>query len=138
MRRCFCLKFRNFGTTSATTRFMPKILVKIAWHKPNDMLTSSATLTVIRRLFKIIFFTASMFSSVVDVLGLFLVTRHCHRHCHLLKPVIAQLNLYPAYSRLAKRHVGLLDSFYWILRGLSFFVNQYFLFPSSFGAFMDL
>ena len=48
----------------------PRTSIKIAWHEPNDMPTSSATsLIVIRRLSKIIFFTASMLSSVVDVLG---------------------------------------------------------------------
>ena len=69
MRHCFCSKFSNFGTIFAAARFMPKTSVKIAWHEPNDMPTSSATsLVVIRRLSKIIFFTASMFSLVVDVL----------------------------------------------------------------------
>ena len=64
------LKFCNFGTIFAVARFMPEISVKIACHEPNDMPTSSASsLIVIRRLFKIIFFTALMFSSVVNVLG---------------------------------------------------------------------
>ena len=49
---------------------MPKTSVKIACHEPNDMPTLSATsLIVIQRLFKILFFNASMFTSVVDVLG---------------------------------------------------------------------
>ena len=70
MGRCFCSKFSNFGTIFAVARFMPKISVKIAWHEMNNMLTSSATSpTVIRRLSKIIFFTASMLSAIVDVLG---------------------------------------------------------------------
>ena len=68
-RRCFCSKFRNFLTPFAAARFMPKTTIKMAWHEPNDMSTSSATsLIVIRWLSKIIFFTGSMFSSVVDVL----------------------------------------------------------------------
>ena len=45
---------------------MSKISIRIAWHEPNDMPPLSATsLIVIRQLFKIIVFTASMFSSVV-------------------------------------------------------------------------
>lgn len=44
--------------------------VKMAWHKPIDMLKSSATsLKRNRRLFKIIYFTASMFSSIFGVFG---------------------------------------------------------------------
>ena len=35
MRRCFCSKFSNFGTTFFATRFMPKTCVKIAWHDLN-------------------------------------------------------------------------------------------------------
>ena len=63
-------KFSNFEVIFAAARFMPRTSIKIAWHKPSDIPTSSATsLIVIRRLSKIIFFTASMFSSVVDVLG---------------------------------------------------------------------
>ena len=50
--------------------FLPKTSIKIAWHEPNGMPTSSVTsLIVIWRLSKIIFFTVSMFSSVVNVLG---------------------------------------------------------------------
>ena len=68
-RRCFCLRFSNSVSIFVAARFMPKTSVKIAWHKPNDMPTSSATsLIVFQQLSKIIFFTASMFSSVVDVL----------------------------------------------------------------------
>ena len=64
---------------------------------------STSSLIVIRRLSKIITSTASMFSSVVDALG--------HRHWHLLfKPVIPQLNLYSAHSRLAKHHRQHLNS----------------------------
>ena len=63
-------QFCNFETILAAARFMPFTSVKIALHVPDDMPTSSATsLIVIRRLIKIIFFTALMFSSVVDVLG---------------------------------------------------------------------
>ena len=53
---CFCSKFNNFGTNFAATRFIPKTFEKnIAWHKPIDMPTSSATsLIVIRRSFIII------------------------------------------------------------------------------------
>ena len=59
----FCSKFSNFETIFATS-------VKIAWHEPNDMSTSSATsLIVFRQLSKSIFFTYSMFSLVVDVFG---------------------------------------------------------------------
>ena len=51
MRHCFCTKFSNFGTVFAAARFMLKTSVNIAWHKPNDMPTSSATaLIVIQRL----------------------------------------------------------------------------------------
>ena len=61
---------QNFVTIFAVARFMPKISVKIAWHESNYMATSSAiSLIVIRRLPKIIFFTASMFSLIIDVLG---------------------------------------------------------------------
>ena len=50
-------------------RFMSNPSVKIAWHEPNNMPRSSVTfLIVIRRLTIIIFFTASIFSSIVDVL----------------------------------------------------------------------
>ena len=64
------VRYRNFGTNFAATRFRHKISEKIAWHEPSYMLTSSATsLIVIRRFFIIIFFTASVFSLVVDVLG---------------------------------------------------------------------
>ena len=53
-RHCFCSKFSNFGKIFAASRFMSKTSLKIAWHEPNDMPTSSATsLTVIRRLSKI-------------------------------------------------------------------------------------
>ena len=69
MRRCFCSKFCNFGTIFAAAFFMLKHAY-IAWHETNNMPTSSATsLIVIRRLSKIISFTASMFSSLVEVLG---------------------------------------------------------------------
>ena len=60
-----------FAQIFAAARFMPKTSVKIAWHEPIDMPSSSATsLIMIRQLFKIIFFTASMFPLVVDVLWL--------------------------------------------------------------------
>ena len=66
----FCSKFRIFVIIFSAAHFMSKKFIKISWHELNDMATSSATsLIVIRQLFKIIFFTASMFSSVVDVLG---------------------------------------------------------------------
>ena len=49
---------------------MPKTSERISWHEPTDMPISSATsLMVIRRFFNTISFTASTFSSVVDVLG---------------------------------------------------------------------
>ena len=64
----FCSKFSDFGIIFPAARFMAKTFVKIAWHEPNDMPASSA-MFLIRRLSKIIFFTASMFSSVVDLLG---------------------------------------------------------------------
>ena len=51
----------------AAAYFMPKTRVKIVWHEPNDMLATS--LIVIGRLFKILCFTASMFSSVVALRG---------------------------------------------------------------------
>ena len=68
MRRCFCSKLSNLETIFAPACFMSITYVKINWHEPNDMPTSSATSLIgIRRLFKTISFTASMFSSVVDV-----------------------------------------------------------------------
>ena len=82
MRCCFCSKFSNLGTIFAAARFMPTTSVENTWHEPNDMPTSSATsLIVIRWLSKIILFVASMFSSVVDVLGR---KGKWHRHWHLL------------------------------------------------------
>ena len=66
----FCWKFSNFETIFAAAHFMPKTYVKIAWHEPNDMPTSSAaSLILIHRLSKIIFSAASMFSSIVKVIG---------------------------------------------------------------------
>ena len=63
--RCFCSKCSNFLKI-----FRSKTSIKIAWNKPNDMLSSLATsLILIRRLSKIIFFTASMFSTFVNVPG---------------------------------------------------------------------
>ena len=65
----FCSKFGNLGTIFAAIRSVFKTSVKIAWHDSNDMQTSSATsLIVVGWLFKIIYFTALMFSSVVDLL----------------------------------------------------------------------
>ena len=62
MRCCFCAQF--------SARLMPKTVVKIAWHEPNDMPASSvSSLTVTRRLSKIISFTDSVFLSFVNVLG---------------------------------------------------------------------
>ena len=73
MRRCFRSKFSNFGTIFATASFMPKTFVRTAWHERNDMPTSSVIfLLVIQQLFKIIFFTATMFwmwMNVFDGLG---------------------------------------------------------------------
>ena len=99
MRRCFSLKFNNFGIIFAAARYMPQTSVKIAWHEPNDMPTALASsLIVIRRLFKIIYFTASIFSSVVEVLG------RLDIFTAFFKPVLPQLNLCSAHSRLAKYH----------------------------------
>lgn len=67
-----CEQGRYHGAKAGrlATRLMLKSLVKIEWHEPIDMFRFSATsLTVIRRLANTIFFTLSMFSSVVDVLG---------------------------------------------------------------------
>ena len=64
MWRClkkFCSKFTNFGTIFAAISFTLKTSVKIIWHEPNDIPTSSATsVIVIRRLSNNIFFTVSM------------------------------------------------------------------------------
>ena len=61
--KLFSIKIKQFWNNLRCHTFMLKTLSKIAWHKPNDMPTSSVTsLIVIRRLFKIIFFIASMFS----------------------------------------------------------------------------
>ena len=69
IRCCFWSKLSNFGANLAVTRIMPKSF-KIEWHEPIDMFRSSASsLSVIRRLTNTIFFTSSMFSSVVDVVG---------------------------------------------------------------------
>ena len=74
------------------------ICLKIAWHETNNMPTSSATsLIVIWRLFKIIFFTALMFSLVVVLLEQDIFSA-------FLKPVIPQSNSFSAHSRLAKRY----------------------------------
>ena len=74
--------------------YVPETSVKIAWHQPNDMPTSSATsLTVIRRLSKIIFFTAfKCFNRMLMCIDIF---------SSFLKPVISQLNLCSAHRRLA-------------------------------------
>ena len=59
-----CSKFSNFVTIFAAARSM------LAWHKPNDMSTPSATsLACIKWLSKIISFTTSIFPLVVNVLG---------------------------------------------------------------------
>ena len=42
----FCSKFSNFRTNSAAARFMPKTIVKIAWHEPYDIPTSSFEYTI--------------------------------------------------------------------------------------------
>uniref|UniRef100_A0A0K2T8G6 Uncharacterized protein n=1 Tax=Lepeophtheirus salmonis TaxID=72036 RepID=A0A0K2T8G6_LEPSM len=68
MRRFFWSKLSSFGTSFADTRLMPKKFETMLWHEPIDMSISSATsLIVIRRFSKTIFFTASTFSPVVDV-----------------------------------------------------------------------
>ena len=67
MLHWFSSKLSNFGTIFAATRFMPKTFVRIASHEWNNMATSSETsLIVLRRLFKIIFFTASIISPIVE------------------------------------------------------------------------
>ena len=104
MQRCFCSKFCNFGIIFAAARFMPKTSVKIAWHEPNEMPTSSANSdvsdsTIIQNhlLHWFNVFTgywgarANRTSIVIDILSAF------------LKPVIPQLNLCSALRRLAKR-----------------------------------
>ena len=75
LKRCPCdvVFAQNLAISAAifsAARFMTKTSIKIAWHEPNYMPTSLATsLIVIRRLSKIICFTDTLFSSVVDVLG---------------------------------------------------------------------
>ena len=65
MRRFFAQNLAILEQSSLA----PKTTPKIAWHESNDVPTASATsLIVIRQLFKIIFITASMISSVVEVL----------------------------------------------------------------------
>ena len=55
----FLLKISHFGIIFTAANFMPKISIKIAWHEPKNMPTSSATsLIVIWRLSKVIFVTA--------------------------------------------------------------------------------
>ena len=59
----------DFEKIFAAVCFMPKTFVKFTWHELNNMTSSLASsLIVIRRLSKIIFFTASMLSSIIDVL----------------------------------------------------------------------
>ena len=98
MRRCFCSKFSNFRKS------LPKISVKIVWHEPNDMPTSSATaLIVILQWFIIIYFTVSLFfgcwrtlvtrtSVVINIFSAF------------VKQVIPELHMCSAHSRIVKRH----------------------------------
>ena len=70
MQRYIWSKFCNFGTIFAAASFMHKTSVKIALHEPYEAPKSSSTSLIgIRRLSKLIFFTASMFLSVVDELG---------------------------------------------------------------------
>ena len=91
-----------FGTNYGPfeQKVLRKTFVKITWHEPNDMPTSSATsVIVIRRLSKIIFFTASMFPSVFDVL------KRAERALSLTSSWpslnLKQLNLCSAHSILA-------------------------------------
>ena len=43
MHRSFCSRFSSFETIFAAAPYLPKTSVKIDWHEPNDMTTSSAT-----------------------------------------------------------------------------------------------
>ena len=103
--RCFCSKLGNFGTIFAATRFMPKTSVKMAWHEPNDMRTSSATSLIVSDSMIIQNHFLHCFNVficcwrartiktiiVIDIFSAF------------LKPLIPQLNLCSAHSRLSKR-----------------------------------
>ena len=108
IRHSFCSKFSNFGINFAAALFIAKTSVKIVWHEPNDMPTSSATsLIVIQWLSKFnqiypnfLRFNlvigcwlagATRTSIVIDIFSAF------------FKPVIPQLNLCSAYIRIAKR-----------------------------------
>ena len=88
MQCCFRLKLSNFRTIFVAARFMPKTSVKIAWQESNEMPTSSAISPImIQQLFKIIFFTASMFSSFDDEL-VFIASIGIDTFSAFLKPVI--------------------------------------------------
>ena len=106
LERCPCdVKFSNFGTIFSALGFMTKTSVKIAWHEPNDMPTSSATSrVVIRRLSRIIFFTALMFSSVVNVLGQPELASSLTSSRPILNRLVWKLNFSSAHSRRTKRH----------------------------------
>ena len=105
MRCCFCLKFNNSETIFPAARFMPTTCVSFAWHESNDMPISSANSPiVIQRLSKIIFFTASMFSWVVDVLGRPGWTLSLISSRPSLNRLYHNWTLCSAHSRLAKGH----------------------------------
>ena len=67
----FCSAVRRRGTSFAVTRLIRKSSVRIFWHVPNAILTSSATsLTVRRRSARMISGTRATVSSVWEVEGL--------------------------------------------------------------------
>ena len=49
MRSSFCSAIRRRGTNFAVTCLICKSSVRIFWHVPNDILTSSATSLIVRR-----------------------------------------------------------------------------------------
>ena len=89
MRRCLPSKFSNFGTIFAAARFMPKITIKIAWHDTNNMPTSETT-SLIVTFSSLLQCRSTRTSIVIDIFSAFLT------------PVILQLNLCSAHSRLVK------------------------------------
>ena len=61
---------RRWGTNFAVTRLIRKSLVRIFWHVPKAILTSSATSLIVRRSARMISRTRATVSSVWEVEGL--------------------------------------------------------------------
>jgi len=71
MRSSFCSTVRRRGTNFAVTRLIHESSVRIFWHVPNAILTSSATSLIVRRQSaRMIFRTCATVSLVWEVEGL--------------------------------------------------------------------